>query len=559
MKNILADPGSNRSFSFMMGLIALVVSFCLSRLDLSSGVLSDAFHHGEYFAALSSLVHNSGMVPLTVHGALDYLPGALALYFFGEDYYFFGTEFGYVLFEFGSAIVLFLIVSRFSLSSLQLFVAALVIPLFAGYRDFSLVLLLWGYFIAIDESNNARKILFLLALGLAGAFNFFWSTNRGFAGTVAVGSALLILSFFDRRYLFSIVAFVAFVLGISLLHPVFSLPNYFENISIWSQVSYQWGYGLQFYPVRLYLFHGVTFLVMGYLIVSQAIRNGSRESSANAVMFVLIFIFYFQISAQRADYTHSIMGIVAFFAGLTYWAWGKSKTKMPLSLGEYAVGCFLIFALLWYYYTYRDYMSALLVVYLVVVFIGISGRFLNAPLASRLFFAVSVLFVSAGVYGVSVDVKSGSYAWVRYLFKVPNNSEISTAPIKWVSAQLQDKKVSCVFDLTNSGVINGLSGIPACSRFSYIVYADRRFEAELIDTLVLKDPSVIVYWTDYWSYAIDGRSMASRFPKLDAVVKLRYMYQWCEHGYCLRSRLPFWPGQLGDTGPGAVRVPQGNQ
>jgi hypothetical protein len=104
----------------------------------------------------------------------------------------------------------------------------------------------------------------------------------------------------------------------------------------------------------------------------------------------------------------------------------------------------------------------------------------------------------------------------------------------WSSETIVESGADCVFDLSNTGLINAVANLPACSQFTYPVYAGLQNEGKLITDLTRADPPVIVYRSDFWSYAIDGRNMAERFPALDAEIIKLYPREVCKYDYCLR-------------------------
>ena len=90
------------SYGFPIAICILVI-VSLAHLSgchvLINNVLSDSFHYGEYFATLTTLLDSQlGVYPFTIHGALDYIPGMIALNAFGENAYFFQTWFIYFFF-----------------------------------------------------------------------------------------------------------------------------------------------------------------------------------------------------------------------------------------------------------------------------------------------------------------------------------------------------------------------------------------------------------------------------------------------------------------------------
>ena len=50
------------------------------------------------------------------------------------------------------------------------------------------------------------------------------------------------------------------------------------------------------------------------------------------------------------------------------------------------------------------------------------------------------------------------------------------------------------------------------------------------------DPPLIIYSSDYWSYAIDGRSMQDRYRKLDAYLREAFPIKICKGDYCIREK-----------------------
>jgi hypothetical protein len=536
---------ANRTISLILGFTALFISFANFRLRLNDGVLNDPFHHGEYFAALLSLIHHTSFTPLTIHGALDYIPGALSIFIFGKGYYFFGTEIGYVLLAFAGSNILFWLISKFDLSAPQLIVVGFAIPWLVNYRDFSLIILVWLYFVVIDQKPGAKNLLTLLTLGLAGAFNFYWSTNRGIAGTISIGAALLVLSFRDRRYMLSAISFALFVLALSFANPILDIRHYIENLVILTQTSYQWRYELKTEPVLLSIYIGLLLIGANILIVKQFIAaNRSVKSIANAVLMALLSVFYYQISTYRADLGHITMGLMVFILAISYWHFIAVKPSDRLPRLEqsilWAMTGLTVFILIIYKRSdpfLINYLLILIAVYLLILIYKKTSHCMNRKVYAAGLLVMIFPFIVFG-YHLADNYHKGSYQWITHLYAAPPNAMLTTKPIQWVSDQLIHYKAKCVFDMTNNGVINAFSDLPACSRFSYIVYADRRFENELIHSLQESLPPAIVYSTSYWSYRIDGRSMASRFPILDRHIRDTYKYEACNEGYCLRYLSP---------------------
>lgn len=508
-------------------------------LCLKDGVLADPFHSGEYFAALLSLLQQTSFVPLTIHGAMDYMPGMLSILLFGKGQYFFATEMGYVLLALLGAVILFLLLHKFNLSGPQLIIAGFLIPWIVDHRDFSLILLIWLYFEAVDRKPGPWNLILLALLGFAGAFNFYWSANRGIAGTIATGAALLILSVRERRYLLPAGIFGISTLALSFAHPVVSLNHYIGNLFVLTKTTYQWGYGLQRDPVVLSIFMALMLIGANALIVRRWMTDAkTAKTAANACLLAFMSVFYYQISTYRADFQHIRMGLMAFFIGLSYWHSIRTKPECDPTKFEFFV-LWTMAALTALVCVYFDQRYGLFLIAFLLMMIYQQTLF-RKNIRMILLPVMAVFFIAAASDIVN-HCGRGSYRWVSHIFKPPQNAVLVTEPMKWVSGQLVQNKTGCVFDMTNNGIINALADLPACSRFSYIIYADRKFEDELIRSLDTTRPAAVVYSTTFWSYAIDGRPMSSRYPDLDKRIREIYPYEKCEYGYCLRYMNP--PGQ----------------
>lgn len=108
--------------------------------------------------------------------------------------------------------------------------------------------------------------------------------------------------------------------------------------------------------------------------------------------------------------------------------------------------------------------------------------------------------------------------------------------VVWAAQTLEDGGAHCVFDLSNSGLINGLAQLPTCSQFAYPVYASPAYEDELIAAVLDSNPRAIVWSSADWGYAIDGRNMPARFPRLTTTLATTYPNEVCRSGYCIRFK-----------------------
>jgi hypothetical protein len=111
---------------------------------------------------------------------------------------------------------------------------------------------------------------------------------------------------------------------------------------------------------------------------------------------------------------------------------------------------------------------------------------------------------------------------------------LATPGVRWTAERLKETPTRCIFDMSNNGIINALAKLPTCTEFIYPVYASPKHESIMLDQLRVASPPIVVYTSTYWSYSIDGRSMAQRFPNLDKYLRVHYPFEECMHGYCVR-------------------------
>jgi len=523
------------------GFIALIATFFVLRLRLNDGLLTDTFHYGEYFAVLSSIIGQVDFVPLTIHGALDYVPGLLAIWIAGKGGYLFLTLLLYLLLSFLGCLILYGLVSYSSKSAAQIVTAGFLIPFVVDYRDFTLLALVLAYFVAVKARENCYKPILLIILGFVGACNFFYSTNRGIAGTVSFGFPLLILSLYSRQYLLAIISFIFFAILISLISPIVGLHNYFENILILAKTSYQWGYGFQLEAVLLSAFLFVFLFLatcLNLLRANQMRISGSFKNPelANLSLVLLLSIFYFQIGSYRADFQHVSMGLLAFVFSISYWNYLSPLTLKNSELEKIVL--WILFLMTPLISIYDVLLSFVLLAYVGNILFEKNVFRISTSLNKRFNFDVVAcsILLCAVAFMLIRGTSQGSYKWIQDFSGPIDNKQSVTKPMIWVSDVLIKNHANCVFDLTNSGVINALGGIPACSRFSYLVYADRKFEPELINALIATHPPVIVYSAKNWFYAIDGKSMKQRYPELDEYIQRTYPHEECEFEYCVRYK-----------------------
>ena len=487
-----------------LGIVSLAILAWVTwhkHFNLGTGVITDPFHKGEHYAALATLFgETTNFIPITIHGGLDFIPGWLALLFFGHGHYFFPTEFAFSLLNSASALLLFSIVfyltrdwnkSRYFI----LPVAAALSPLLVGYREPFLLSALFLYFILHDKPYGSRRLLLEAALGGVLAINLLWSFDRGIAGVLAIGAAGLISAYSRKRHILTIVVFLLLFAGISMASPVFSPGHLFDNVRFLTQTSSQWSYPMQgevLFNSSLVFLLCLTSLYALVTTLPRPIRLG--EVMALHVMLGILIVLFTKIATNRADVNHLVMGL--WIPAIAYLA---IQNDNPTAVRKQI------------YFVFNSLLVAV----------------------------IAYSFFVPHYQKFTQDIKDANAIssrdhWLHKSHASLSDTEMSLPGIRWVVDELRQAQATCIFDLSNHGIINGLSQLPTCSRFSYLVYATPRFETEILTTLQQKNPPVIIYSTEHWSYQIDGNSMKERLPRLDRYIKENYPTEKCNLGYCLR-------------------------
>ena len=532
--NHLIKHQTNLSVIVVIFFGLLAICFSIFRGNV---ILDDPFHHGEFFAATVGLLENDNhsFQPLTIHGALDFVPALIAQYYWGDNNYFLPTFAIYKALHFLAAFLLILIAYRLTRSKpyQELVILAVVAasPLLVGSRDLFLLFSLYLFLQFNDRDIKSSVGIFLQILfGFTVAFGLFWSYDRGIAGSLSLGIATLVLLYRNYWYVVSLISFFVTVGILSWAFEVFSIKNYLSSIFSLMELTESWSFDWNVITILITIF---TSTINFCAVISLIYCDKKYKSLIRNLPLILclssLSIFMLKIGINRADATH------------IYWTlW------MPMLIGLHIYGKEIFTKLV----INILYISILFVAILLTILLKAYGLALVAGIIAftNLIFKYekienyiillfgSLVFVCYGVisYNGIYGIINEKYKWIGYIISPPSNRFSSTEGVVWASDQLQKHDINCVFDLSNNGVINGLTRRPSCSRFTYPIYASPKREGNLIADLRNAFPPAIVYSSTYWSYKIDGRDMKVRFPKLDQFIVENYTREICHHGYCVR-------------------------
>jgi hypothetical protein len=400
-----------------------------------------------------------------------------------------------------------------------------------GYRDVFLLAALWIFFrLQRPFASAIYSHLSVLALGMILAANVIWSFDRGFAGLAAIGAACVLGGLVDRRYLAVLGSFLCSMLILSV-SGVWSIAHHVENFRFLVATSSLWSLGYsEFDPAYLTLItllpNTVVLYVLGKKLYGSLSEN--KLESANLLLLLVLTGIMFKIGINRADAFHVVMAFWMPILTYVYMTRNNASTSKPVAVPFPAM--FLpLFAILLYAGRYPLFI--LLAIPPVFYFLELNRPSMSARLSDHraLFFTLLIAVILVKAIKVNAHSDRGEYAWLKGLVNPPVNELLVDKEMRWISSELIVAKSNCVFDLSNSGVINGVTGLPSCTKYTYPAYATEAFEADMKKQLQSRLPSVVIFSADPVY-----NNMQIRFPDLKQYLVVTYPFERCNYGYCLR-------------------------
>lgn len=530
MSNLLK---SNKLIFLLLSIPVFLLTF------RASLILDDPFHYGEYFASLIGYLRAETFeeLPFTIHGALDFFPAYFVKDILMIENHFIYTKLLFHILHFISSFLLIFIANMLLKSDrhriLLLFTVALISPLIVSHRDLFLLTSVLLFLVTINQKGTYKSRIFLeILFGLFVGLGVFWSFDRGIATAVSLGIAILYLLYKEKTHIASLFSFFFTIGYISILTDVFPIEYYYANIKFLMDTSSNWSYGLALSAVVLSLY-AIVLNILIISIFSYYIFNIKIFSNKNISLFIafLIFsIFMIKMGINRADTGHVAFTLLFPLLMLIIISNDKPEVNKKIKM------LFLAFMLLSFLLSLKLLFYPFALISALAFFIFSLNLFSDKYINTKNIFIGSIIISLVFVLLTSYKAYSNNkYNWIELLSKNPANNEYVEDSMKWVSSEIKNSNSKCVFDLSNNGIINGLINLPSCTKYTYLVYADKRHEENIINQLKINSPEVIVYSTTYWSYSIDGKSMKERFKSLDSYILENYKYEACKYGYCLRS------------------------
>jgi len=530
MSNLLK---SNKLIFLLLSIPVFLLTF------RASLILDDPFHYGEYFASLIRYLGAETFedLPFTIHGALDFFPSYFIKDILLIENHFVYTKLLFQVLDFASSFLLILIANMLLKSDLHrlliLFTVALIAPTIVSHKDLFLLISLLLFLVILNQKGTYKSRIFLeILFGLFVGLGVFWSFDRGIATAVSLGIAILYLLYKEKTHIASLLSFFFTIGYISILTDMFPIEYYYANVKFLMDTSSNWSYGLTLSASVLTLYA----LVLNILIISIfsyyifRVKSFSNKNISLLIAFLIFSIFMIKMGINRADISHIASTLLFPLLMLVMISNDKPEVSKKIKI------LFLAFMLLSFLLSLKllFYPFALIsaLAFFIISLNLFSGKYINNKNIFIGSIIISLIFVLLTSYKAYSNNK---YNWIELLSKNPTNNEYVEDSMKWVSSEIKKSNSKCIFDLSNNGIINGLTNLPSCTKYTYLVYADERHEENIINQLKINSPEVIVYSTTYWSYSIDGKSMKERFKSLDSYILENYKYEACKYGYCLRS------------------------
>lgn len=516
----------NHTWRSIAPYLATLVLGLAKEVTLDNGVLQDAFHDGEFFA---TFIHNSSRTldPIyTIHGSVDWLPAQFASLIMPTHQFFGLTALTYQVLGLVATLIFIRICIIISTESSKVSITATfagVLGIFAiDHRDLGvlIVLLLISEF---WEKTVNRKASIAMA-GLV-HFSVFWYYTRGLIAFVLL---LLYFLFRQRKQLVTfLLSFSIFCLVMPIFSNGFSLPFTFRNVLIIREGSSTWSYNVplvddRLHQVVLLIFLSCTVIVLWYALLS---RN-NRNFDLRIMLFSILLVGFLPISTYRIDSQHALMITWPAFLILVFIIRGTVRVNFFENLIRFVPFLGISYLL---GSTMRENGKLFLLIFLAlfITFLFSFGtwqaRF--APLYLDYLVPILVTLLAAFSFNYSNSIftqLSSKTDWQRV-----------TPDIRWAALKVKQSKSECLFDFTNQGLIAGLTLLPNCTQYAYPIYAPISDDLKLRSSLHKSKPKLVIISSSYWSYAIDGKSMAYRYPLTAEYLSENYPIKECFKGICV--------------------------
>lgn len=533
----------------------ILIFFGISPILFVSGQIfpiQDSFHIGEHFASAISILNSANFAPITIHGGWDFIPAILSKIFFNDQDFILSTIYiSRQLLKSLSIFIAFLLFYKVSKhkndvnSRLVLLCASLILPWCVTPRDLFLITIVLIIFDLEIRNNGILNKFYTLILIFGTTIGLFWSLDRGLAGLILtviffVSNKNLVLK--GKLKILSILFFLILISGLILSN--YNLINYPENIYMLVKSSNQWtkpsslDVGLKIIFASLITLSGILSTI-GENIKIEEIRKNSLY-----VTLLICSVLLWKMGINRADTYHIFFTcwcpllLSSIFFKKTYENRIILFAKNLFSIANFL---FLIAFLI-----KGTFLFAIISCYFCFV---LNTEIKNFKIFNSKIFKNSLLILIVGTCFLSPsgplwtnihtikDLKNMSQMSILQ-FRQENlhKQKLISKDENWAANEILLSSSVCLFDMTNSGIINLVTNLPTCSRITYPIYASIEFEQDLINSLDNEDLNAVVYSTTKFHYSFDNNPMDARFPNLNNQIVEKFPRMNCDNNYCIRYR-----------------------
>jgi hypothetical protein len=543
--------------------IPVIILFCVQILIFTvvrDPAINDVFHLGEFTTSALAIIYNpsGSWQPFTIHGALNFWPYLIVESISPDSQHVISYSLVLIqsIAQIGAMLFTLLIALRLAkLFSLDL---TLMIPFIffaggfaVGHKEIFFLICLYMLTFSVNHAQRGgvKAVVFFCIFGLIAALGVYWSFDRGLATVGCVGFSLLVIAYRYKLAFVAVISFGASFLVLPYIVPGIGVIHYFENILLLFRTAENWRYENTDWSILTYIILiNIAAVLVGLNLIFR--QNQINQKSISILALSLGAILFFKIGTNRLDLGHYISSL---WIPLAIFALAAPKTAPIRSFKIAAIATiFAFFALICSQIMGVDlqYPNAVskrnigilyIILMLIPIIVGVMaqlgssgvGRYITS-LFSAFTLIVSGVIVAISVWHGARNLQGDTF--LSGIINLPPDSELVGEDMRWLAESISETDASCLFDFTNMGIVNGLTKLPPCTQYSYIVYGDSDDEARILSQLQESAPPVVLYSSQNWHYTIDGKSMRDRFPLIEAYMLKSYPKEICNYGHCLRFK-----------------------
>jgi len=487
-----------------------------------------AFHIGELFPTnIYMEAGEASGAPITVHGALDFIPAWISAYIFPVQAHTYATIIAMAACAVIAQIIFILLLTGLvprSRSFLPfMFVIGLIASQTVHYRDLGLILSIYLFYLSFASRPGRHQNILLLATGAATYIGFLWSWNRGVPGFIALAIAMSVLAISGRRqYWLGLVSMVATSLVLASLFPVFRPQTVLENLSILLKVTESTGYDWAFdgglsTRIGFLVIYLVSTIAMAIYVVKQP--RGAWKY-AQATLWGVLLIASIKIAFDRFDWQHQMPSIWVCLSMLII---SGPAVAATVNRSQLILSSAAFVGVLWLSIGSSQPLVVLLAA------LALASLSVSMPITEMTaVWTLLCLFILVTQLGFANSFRLGDPMELLQRFTA---GPALTTNQEWLLAQVA--RQPCLVDLTYRGMISELTHVPSCFRYSTLSWVPTGSQPELIKNLESQSPDVIV-----WPKGL-GTSNTKSSNSFINWIEVQYPYTQCKGDECIRTKLPF--------------------